>query len=368
MNQTTSAASTSLDVRRIDPRSRKEYDHHYKVFEVRDDAVGLHGFIAIHRMNPGVPSFGATRLWTYGDSDQALDDALRLSRTMSHKSAVAGLPCGGAKAALVWHPGVADRAAYLHSYAAAVDRLGGEFVTGTDVGLSQEDLSTLRQVTPHVVGFTDHSTECTAAGVFEGICASLMAAYNDPSIDGRSFAVQGLGKIGGSMLRRLCGHASAIVVATDTDQEKIAAFGESCPDVRFVSPEEIHRQEVDVFSPCALAHPVNARSVEELKCRVVAGGANNQLEMEALGVALMEQWIVYAPDFVINAGGLISVYDEYEHPGDDDVKRALEKINRIPEVLGDIFVKSKSRGLPTNAVANAMAHRIFDFYLDADAS
>ncbi|TSC78761.1 MAG: Leucine dehydrogenase [Parcubacteria group bacterium Gr01-1014_33] len=333
-----------------------EFDNHRLISFLHDAKTGLQGFVAIHRGDLHHPSFGATRLWRYPNEMEALKDALRLSRGMSYKLAMAGLSYGGAKGVIMMHPGATKkRNELLKSYAERVNYFGGHFITGTDVGLNQDDLSVMRRASPYMVGIKSDATRFTGVGIFYGIKTCMKEIYGDDDLSKRSFAIQGVGKVGSALLKLLYFHAQKIFVA-DIDRRKIAEIKRMFPRVEVVKPSEIHYQKVDVFSPCALSRSVNARSIRELQCRIVAGGANNQLDSSETGENLHKRNILYAPDYVINAGGLITVVDEYEHKN-VNVRRVMRRVLSIKRNLKNIFKISKKCGRAPHLVADEIAER-----------
>lgn len=337
-----------------------EFDNHKFVSFVFDERAGLRGFIAMHRGGVSNPALGATRFWNYVSESEALADALRLSRLMSYKSALAGLKYGGAKAALVNGngKGPADRAAFFTAYAQRVNYLGGKFITGTDVGVTDEDVKVMRRTTPYVIGSGVNPAYYTALGVLSGMSVALKRVFGSERVTGRSFAVQGLGKTGASIIALLYKDTQKIVIA-DVNADRVREAKKRFPKIKVVAPEAIHRESADVFVPCALSGVLNAKSVGELHCKIVAGSANNQLSGEHIGLLLHQLGILYAPDYAINAGGLISVVDELEHEAPSE-KRILEKVKHVPKVLQTIFDRSKKQNRSTNEIANEMAERIFN--------
>ena len=345
-------------------RDLPEFDNHALVSFAGDDASGLRAIIAVHRANPVVPSFGATRFWHYASDSEGVKDALRLSRLMSYKAALAGLNCGGAKGVILAPKtnGIV-RKKLIEAYASRVNVLGGRFVTGTDVGISQEDLDTMRKVSRNIIGFNDNSTEFTAIGVFESVKAALQEVFGSPELSGRSFAIQGLGKIGGGLLAFLYDSVgpSGKIYVSDINSEQVKAIQEKYPRVIPVVPEEIDAQEVDVFAPCALSGAINQKSVPRIKAKIVAGGANNQLASEEAGDALHARKILYVPDYVANAGGLIAVFDEYQNASYDRA-RVAQAVQHIPETLRKIFAESRAENSTPSRIANRMAEKIFNSY------
>lgn len=350
-----------MSISNVDIEKLAEYDNHHKVVFLNNPGAGLRGFIAIHRKNKNVPSFGATRLWHYQDSLEGLADALRLSQLMSYKAALAGLPCGGAKGVILAsaHLSREDRKKILLAYAEEVNALDGAFITGTDVGVSEDDLALMKSVSEFFVGMNGDATEHTALGIYTGIETCLEFLDNTSDCAGKTFAIQGLGKVGEALLELVYTKAEKIY-ASDINTTIVERIRERFPRVLIVAPSEIHKQSVDIFSPCALNHALNTKTVAELKCRIIAGGANNQLENKAAGDMLFDRGILYAPDYVVNAGGLISVYDEYEHPGQYDRTRVKKKVLAIKDTLCRILSESASRRLSTDYIANEMAEKLFN--------
>jgi len=342
-------------------RELPEFDNHYAVFLLENKDLGFKGYISIHRKNPILPSFGATRMWRYENDTAALRDSLRLSRGMSHKAALAGLCCGGAKGVIIGDPTSPDKAKFLQEYARHVDLLKGQFITGTDVGLAQEDLAILRRETPYIVGFNDNSTEFTILGVYSAIEVCLQKIFGSTEVKDRSFAIQGLGKIGAGLTEMLESRGCHNIFVSDIDSEKIKEIKRKFPDVKVVEPGDIHRQQVDVFSPCALSGVINKISIGELRCKIIAGGANNQLAEESLGEELLQKNILYAPDYVTNSGGVIGVFDEYSNKAYNR-QSVVEKVCKVKDVLGKIFSQNDKEKKATNIVANGLAEKIFNHF------
>jgi leucine dehydrogenase len=337
-----------------------EFDNHTSVSFIYDNESGLESFVAIHRKSKNSPSFGATRMWNYVSDTEALQDALRLSRLMSYKAALAGLNCGGAKGVIINPELKLDKKSILTAYAEKISTMKDSFVTGTDVGLSQDDLKIMKAKAPNIVGFNDNSTKFTALGVYYSIQSCLAEVFGNGDVAGRIFAIQGLGKVGAGVLEYLYPEAATIYVS-DINPDQTKEIKKLYPNVIAVRPEEIHKQAVDVFVPCALSHAVNTQSINELNCKIIAGGANNQLESKEMGEILLAHDILYAPDYVANAGGLIAVFDEYENKQYEE-ERVLQKVMGIKDTLGKIISQSLEKGQPTNSIANQMAEEIFNKY------
>ncbi len=337
----------------------EEFDNHKLVTFVFDKESGLQGFIAIHRGNGKHPSFGATRLWDYNSEESALRDALRLSRTMSYKAAIAGLKYGGAKAALLKN-GHINRDKLLKSYAERVNFLSGHFVTGTDVGISDTDVKKMRRRSKFFVGVKTNPARYTGLGVYFALQACLKERFGDETMLDKSIAIQGLGKTGSELLKLVYQESSKIYV-TDLNKDTLRNIKKLFPKVIIVSPDKIHFLKADVFSPCALYHTINKANVEELQFKIICGSANNQLESDSLADELYRMKILYAPDFVVNAGGLISVVDEYEY-GNFRVKRVVKRVEVIKTNIKKIIRKSKRTGRSTDKIARELAEKTFQSY------
>lgn len=331
------------------------FDGHEAVHFFTDEPSGLKGIIAIHSTARG-PAFGGCRVWSYADSQQALNDVLRLSRGMSFKNAVAGLPFGGGKAVIIRKPGEQISDAQFEAFGRVVEDLSGKYITAEDVGVSVKSMSLVAKRTRFVSGLS-HDDEGgdpsprTAYGVFCGIKAAVKARMGRDDLAGLRVAVQGLGNVG----RKLCAmlhEAGASLVVADVNESAVAAaqkdFG-----ARAVSIDDILFQDVDVIAPCALGGILNADSIERIKASVIAGGANNQLATDVDGQRLHDRGILYAPDFVINAGGIISATAEYLH--EFKAAEVMGRVANIGKTLTDIFHRAAETNTPTNVVADQIA-------------
>lgn len=336
----------------------EEFDNHKLVTFLYNPSGNLRGFIAIHRGGLKLPAFGATRIWKYSNESDALKDALRLSRMMSYKSALAGLKYGGAKAVVFDSCSLkADRDLMVKTYAQQVNFLDGHFITGADVGVSEHDLKIMLGESKFMVGGKSDPVKFTALGVLYAVQVCLKEIFGDSTVVGRTFAIQGVGKTGLGLLKLIYHEAKKIYVA-DIDRKTIKRLKEDFPRVEVVPVSEIYKQKVDVFSPCALSHEVNYKNVSAFDCKIVAGSANNQLEKKEVGELLYKLGILYAPDYVINAGGLITVVDEYEN-GNTDEKRVERKVAQIKKTMKAIIREAKKTHRATNLVADEMAEKIF---------
>ena len=332
--------------------------NHEQVLFGNDRETGLNCIIAIHNLALG-PALGGARMKTYHSTYEALVDVLRLSRGMTHKAAAAGLNLGGGKAVIIGDPDTQKSKGLLEAYGRFVNGLGGQYITAEDVGTTVEDMVVVRTQTAYVTGLPEEAggsgdpSPVTALGVFHGLRACVEQVYGSDELDGKKVAVQGLGKVGWHLAEHLH-QAGAELIVADVRQEIVdrarEAFG-----AEVVSPDRIHAVECDVFSPCALGAVVNNQSIEELKCRVIAGAANNQLADERVqGPMLKLRGIVYAPDFVINAGGLINVSGELDPDGYDQAK-ALDRAIQIYESIKTCFSLAKEKNIPTAEAAMLMA-------------
>lgn len=331
----------------------EEFDNHKLLNFIHDDKGKLCGYIAIHRGSLEIPAFGATRYWKYSSPTEALRDALRLARLMSYKSAMAGLKYGGAKATLMENGN--SKKGIITSYTKNVTYLGGRFITGADVGISTSDVQFMHKNSPYIVGAIGDPVRFTAQGIVEGLQASLKGVFDTDTFDGRSFAIQGVGKIGTELLKHLY-ESSKVIYVADINQARIKQIITEYPRLVPVSVADIHKQKVDVFMPCALSGIINSTTIKELRCKIIAGGANNQLENALAGEKLHQRGILYAPDYLINAGGLISVVDEYEYKN-FDAKRVESRVSKIGDSMRAVLSESKRKNSPTNFVADAIAKK-----------
>ena len=328
---------------------------HEQVAMYCDQESGLRAIIAIHDTTLG-PSCGGTRIWPYGTEEEALTDALRLSRAMTYKSAVAGLPLGGGKGVIIADPRTEKTEAMLRSYGRFVDTLGGRYLTTTDVGSTSADLESIRQETKHVVGLpissggSGDTSIMTGLGVYMGMKACAKAAWGSDSLSGRKVAMQGFGKVAYNTAKHLL-KENAKVVACDVSPaavEKATGMG-----IRVIPIDDIYDAECDIFSPNALGGVLNGDYIPRLRCQVVAGGANNQLLTDADGHELRRRGILYAPDYVINAGGIINV--EAELGMEYNPTRAREKTERIYEIMTEVIGVSNKEEITTDEAAGRIA-------------
>jgi len=351
------AGASSLRITDIttEAASLPAFDDHERIWCGRDDVRGLTAIVAIHDTTLG-PALGGTRIWPHESFDAALTDALRLSRGMTYKAAVAGLPLGGGKAVIIADPKTEKTAALLTAYAEMLAALEGQFITGEDVGLTLADADFLRVRAPNVTGTTrggsGNPSPVTAKGVFLGIKAALKHRRGSDNLAGVRVAVQGLGSVGWSLCEKLH-REGAVLSVTDIDaalvSKAVQAFG-ATP----VAPDDVVTAQADVLAPCALGGVISRRTVPGIKAGIVAGSANNQLARHEDARLLMERGILYAPDYVINAGGLINVAAELSPEGYRR-EAVMAQVERIPAVLTDIFTRAEAEKRPTNDVAAEIA-------------
>ena len=335
------------------------FDQHEQLFFKRDEISGLNAIIAVHNTNLG-PALGGCRMHAYTTDDDALNDVLRLSRGMTYKSALAGLPLGGGKAVIIGHPVLDKTPALLHSMGDFIEELGGIYITAEDSGSSVADMKLIAERTRHVSGVNEADeyggdpSPSTALGVFNAIAAAVEFKHHT-NLQGVRVAIQGVGNVG-FHLARLLRNAGAKVYAADINprniQRAISEVG-----VTQLPLDQVLTAEVDVLAPCALGGAISARSIDRINAGIVAGAANNQLATAEMGSALFERDILYAPDFVANAGGIVDIH--YQTQGVRDSNLVRNHIDRIAQTLSQIFNRSKEQQLPTSEIADAMAEEIF---------
>ena len=343
--------------------SHPEFDNHEIVAYHHDAGTGLRAIIAVHNTNLG-KGLGGCRMWPYKSDDEALTDVLRLSRGMTYKAALAGLPQGGGKSVIIGDPRNDKTMELMRAMGRFVNRVGGAYVVAEDSGTSVADIKLMAQETPYVGGLADEKSvaegrtgdpsPATAFGTFIGIRAAVKHKLQRESVKGLRVAIQGVGNVGYRLARHLH-EADAKLWVTDIHfpavDRCVKEFGATA-----VSMEQIFGLDVDVFAPCALGAILNDVTIPQFKAPIIAGAANNQLARPVHGGVLLGKGILYAPDYVINAGGIIDIY--YEGPGYQwaTVEAHLHKIGTT---LGGIFERSAREKLPTGQIADRMAEEIF---------
>lgn len=325
---------------------------HEQVSLSYEPTSGYFGIIAIHDTTLG-PALGGTRFWQYATTDDAITDALRLARGMSYKAAVAGVNLGGGKSVIVGDNKRKDREAMFRAHGRFVQSLGGRYITAEDVGTSPADMEYIHSETPHVVGLHGKSGDpspVTAYGVYMGMKAAAKTRWGSDILTGKTVAVQGCGNVA----KHLCGllHAEgAKLIVTDIDGAKVKGVVEAT-GATAVKPDEIYAQKADIYSPNALGATVNDATLKQLKVEIICGGANNQLAEERHGVQLETQGMLYAPDYVVNGGGLINVYGELKGWA---LERAKRKAGDIYETTLRVFAIAAEHKLASFAAADRLA-------------
>jgi len=327
---------------------------HEQVVLCYEPAANYRGIIAIHDTTLG-PALGGTRLWNYRSDLEALVDALRLSRSMTYKAAVAGLNLGGGKAVIIGDPKTERREMLFRAHGRFIESLKGRYITAEDVGTSVEDMEYVHMETEYVTGIAGRSGDpspVTAYGVYCGMKACARERYGTDSLEGLRVAVQGLGHVGSHLCAHLAAEGARLIV-TDLDEEKVRRVVQEF-GAEAVAPDAIYGVEAEIFAPCALGAVVNDRTLPQFKFEIIAGGANNQLAEERHGDELARRGILYAPDYVINAGGLISVYGELAGWSPERAKR---KAAEIYDTLRQLFELAREQGIPTHEAADRLAER-----------
>jgi leucine dehydrogenase len=304
---------------------------HEQVVFCQDEATGLKAIIAIHNTVLG-PALGGTRMWQYTSEQEALTDVLRLSRGMTFKAAISGINLGGGKAVIIGDAKTMKTEAYLRRFGKFVNSLNGKYITAEDVNMKTSDMEYIHMETKHVTGLPESMggggdpSPVTAYGVYLGMKATAKKVYGNDSLSGKRVAVQGVGQVGMHLVEYLV-KEKAVVFITDLFEEKVKAIANQF-GVKAVGQDEIYDLDVDIYAPCALGATINDDTIPRLKCSIIAGAANNQLKEEVKhGYMLMDRSIAYAPDFLINAGGLLNVYNE--HLGNYSRNRVFEQAEKI---------------------------------------
>lgn len=332
----------------------EKYDYEQLVF-CQDENSGLKAIIAIHDTTLG-PALGGTRMWSYQTEEDAIEDALRLSRGMTYKNAASGLNLGGGKTVIIGDPRKDKNEEMFRAFGRYIQSLNGRYITAEDVGTTVEDMDTIHEETDFVTGISTafgssgNPSPVTAYGVYRGMKAAAQEAFGSDSLEGRIVSVQGVGHVAYSLCKHLHDEGAQLIV-TDINKQAVERavndFG-----AKAVDPDDIYGVECDIFAPCALGAVINDNTLGQLKAKVIAGSSNNQLKDESHGDQLHEMGIAYAPDYVINAGGVINVADElhgYNH------ERAMKKVEAIYDNVSKVFEISKRDGIPTYAAADRLA-------------
>lgn len=336
----------------------REFAGHEQVVHIADRATGLRAIIAVHDRTLG-PAVGGCRIYPYPAEADAIADVLRLSKGMTYKNALAGLPFGGGKSVIIADPS-AKSPELFRAFAQAVNGLQGQYWTGEDINFGPRDVEIMAGFTPYMLGRTagaEHSGDpspFTAGGCFAGMKAALEHVYGSDRLAGRRVAIQGVGNVGLALARLVAGAGGSVVVADIRDELAERARRELGAEI--VSPDAIYDQECDIFAPCAMGATINPRSVARLRARIVCGVANNQLSSPEVGRLLLDRGIAYAPDYVVNAGGILNASGEFLGRYDRD--EALRKVEAIGQTVAKILARADRENQPSHAIADAMAEAI----------
>ncbi|BCB04669.1 branched-chain amino acid dehydrogenase [Bacillus sp. KH172YL63] len=332
----------------------EQYDYEQLVF-CQDEASGLKAIIAIHDTTLG-PALGGTRMWTYESEEAAIEDALRLAKGMTYKNAAAGLNLGGGKTVIIGDPRKDKNEEMFRAFGRYIQGLNGRYITAEDVGTTVADMDLIHEETDYVTGISPafgssgNPSPVTAYGVYRGIKAAAKEAFGTDSLEGKTIAVQGIGNVAYNMCRHLHEEGANLIV-TDINKEAVQRaveeFGAKAVDIN-----DIYSVDCDIFAPCALGAIINDETIPQLKAKVIAGAANNQLKESRHGDAIHEMGIVYAPDYVINAGGVINVADElYGY----NSERAMKKVEQVYNNVERVIEIAKRDNVPTYVAADRMA-------------
>ena len=328
--------------------------NHEQVSFYTDQATGLKSIIAIHDTTLG-PAVGGCRMWNYASDEEALTDVLRLSRGMTYKNAVAGLKMGGGKSIIIGNAQTDKTPELFYAFGRAVHTLGGRYYSAEDVGITTQDIMHANQETPYMAGLEGKSGDpspFTALGTFLGIKAAVKYQLGKDSLVGIKVAIQGLGHVGYYLCKHLH-QAGAKLIVTDLNQQSLTRVANEF-NATVVGLDEIYSQDVDVYAPCALGATINDQTIDVFKASIIAGCANNQLAEVRHGEILKEKGILYAPDYVINAGGIINVSFENDY----DLNKSTAKVEQIYGTLTDIFKEASAQKVQTAQIADELARKI----------
>lgn len=326
-----------------------------QVIYCHDKAANLKAIIAIHDTTLG-PALGGLRMWDYANEEEALIDCLRLAKGMTYKNAAAGLNLGGGKAVIIGDPQKDKSEALLRSFGRYVESLNGRYITAEDVGTFEEDMDYIQMETDHVTGTSDSEvgdpSPITALGIYYGMKATAKEAFGSDDLQGKTIAVQGVGQVAYNLCKHLHEEGANLIV-TDINEEAVSRAVNDFKATA-VAPDDIYDVACDIYSPCALGGTINDDTINRLQAKAIAGSANNQLKSEEHGLILHEKGIVYAPDYVINSGGVINVAEEL---AGYNYERAIRKVKSIYSILTEVFTISREENIPTSTAANERAEK-----------
>jgi len=333
-----------------------DFDGHESVTLLHDKTSGLHGVVAVHSTALG-PAAGGTRFWHYVSAADGITDALRLSRAMSLKNAMAGIPHGGGKGVILRPHGEFDRAAIFSAYGRGLNRIGGAYYTAEDVGVSPQDMTIIRAQTPFVAGLDEGEagsgdpSPITADGVFRCLKQAVFYKLGKDDLSNITVSIQGLGSVGYSLAERLHG-AGAKLIVTDINQDILKSAKDEL-NAEVVDPDDIYHVKSDVFAPCALGGAINLKSIKILDTKIVCGAANNQLANNKMAEALRKRGVLYCPDYIVNGGGIINVASELS--GTYDLDWVYGKLDELVATLGRVISESDNTGKSTDEIAEKIA-------------
>ena len=350
------------ELHKIDPVfGQVSFDGHEQVVFCNDKDTGLKAIIGIHNTVLG-PALGGTRMWNYANEWEALNDVLRLSRGMSFKSSISGLNLGGGKAVIIGDAKTQKTPELMRKFGEYVNSLSGKYITAEDVGMETKDMDTVREVTQYVTGISEEKggsgnpSPITAYGVFMGLKAATKYRFGSDNLEGKKVLVQGIGHVGEVLVQHLT-ESGAIVTIADINEDRLHAVGQKY-GAKIFTGEDLYSAEVDIYAPCALGATINDATIHKIQAKVIAGAANNQLANEVVhGAILKEKGILYAPDFLINAGGVINVYSELANLTRAQV---MEKTENIYNTSLEIFKFAETNNITTHQAAMSIAQKRID--------
>ncbi len=350
------------ELKKVDPVfGQLSFDDHEQIVFCNDKDTGLKAIIGIHNTVLG-PALGGTRMWNYNTEWEALNDVLRLSRGMTFKSAVTGLNLGGGKAVIIGDAKTQKTPELMRRFGEFVNSLGGKYITAEDVGMETSDMDLVRDVTPYVTGVSEsrggagNPSPITAFGVYMGMKAAAAFKFGTDKLEGKQILVQGIGHVGASLVEYLTKEGAKVLIS-DINEDRLHEVSKKYGAVVYTG-DDLYTANVDIYAPCALGATINDDTVYKINAKVIAGAANNQLADENRhGAILRERGIAYAPDFLINAGGIINVYAELEGYGKDEIRRKTENIYHT---TGEIFAHSEKNGCTTHQSALRVAQARID--------
>lgn len=350
------------ELHKVDPVfGQLSFDNHEQVVFCNDKDTGLKAIIGIHNTVLG-PALGGTRMWNYANEWEALNDVLRLSRGMSFKSSISGLNLGGGKAVIIGDAKSQKTPELMRKFGEYVHSLSGKYITAEDVGMETKDMDTVREVTPYVTGISEEKggsgnpSPITAYGVFMGLKAAAKYRFGSDNLEGKKVLVQGIGHVGEVLVQHLT-ESGALVTIADINEDRLNQVG-SKYGAKIFTGADLYSAEVDIYAPCALGATINDDTIHKIKAKVIAGAANNQLANEVIhGTLLKDKGILYAPDFLINAGGVINVYSELANLTRAQV---MEKTENIYNTSLEIFKFAESNNITTHQAAMSIAQKRID--------